>query len=285
MELRGTPYYSIRSGARPGGGRITLSDLRRAFVSVYNRFVIEHYFQQAFGHVCVDSGFVPGIAGSDVAGYVFTHIWADGLWPIAECSDQYSENDVFDMIEFLYDHVSKGAEGIYHGYNECGWHYREFDQAAGREYWRREINRILPRYGYELSEAGEILHLAPQGFDKLVELREESIDAVQIGARLDTAVRKFRRFRASSDDRRDAVRDLADVLEFLRPRVKGLINSKDERDLFQIINGFSIRHHRQSQHSDYDHDVWHEWMFYTFLATAHAWQRLLLRESEGSSTS
>jgi hypothetical protein len=47
-------------------------------------------------------------------------------------------------------------------------------------------------------------------------------------ARVGAAIQKFRRHRSSIEDRRDAVRDLADVLEFLRPKLKETLLSKDE---------------------------------------------------------
>jgi hypothetical protein len=57
-------------------------------------------------------------------------------------------------------------------------------------------------------------------------------------ARVGAAIQKFRRHRSSIEDRRDAVRDLADVLEFLRPKLKETLLSKDEQDLFNIAKQF-----------------------------------------------
>jgi hypothetical protein len=44
-------------------------------------------------------------------------------------------------------------------------------------------------------------------------------------------------------DRRDAARDLADVLKFLRADAKEVLNSDDERDLLKLANNFGIRYH------------------------------------------
>jgi hypothetical protein len=76
-------------------------------------------------------------------------------------------------------------------------------------------------------------------------------------------------------DRRDAIRDLADVLEFLRPQVKQVLTSKDERDLFNIANNFGIRHHNEKQKTEYNKPIWYSWMFYYYLATIHASLRLI----------
>ena len=79
------------------------------------------------------------------------------------------------------------------------------------------------------------------------------------------------------DERRDAVRDLADVLEYLRPQVKAVLQKKDESALFEIANNFSIRHHNAQQQGDYDKAIWYSWMFYFYLATIHAAVRLIER--------
>ena len=80
------------------------------------------------------------------------------------------------------------------------------------------------------------------------------------------AIAKYRKYGATIDDKKDAVRTLADVLEFLRKEGDKL-PSKDDEDLFRIINRFDIRHHNRSQQSEYDKDVWYDWFFYTFLAS------------------
>jgi len=79
---------------------------------------------------------------------------------------------------------------------------------------------------------------------------------------------------------RDAIRNLADVLEFLRPRLEKVMTKKDENDLFNIANNFGIRHHNDSQKTNYEKSVWFSWMFYSYLTTIHAVVRLLNKEDE-----
>jgi hypothetical protein len=52
------------------------------------------------------------------------------------------------------------------------------------------------------------------------------------------------------------------------------MSKKDEGALFQIANQFAIRHHDRTQRADYDDDIWFEWIFYVFLATAKAMIRI-----------
>ena len=78
---------------------------------------------------------------------------------------------------------------------------------------------------------------------------------------------------------RIAVRELFDVLEKLRPALKQEMFSKDEGDLFNIANNFTIRHLNQKQQSNYDQAIWHQWMFYVNLSTIHVIIRLMNRQA------
>jgi hypothetical protein len=89
------------------------------------------------------------------------------------------------------------------------------------------------------------------------------------------AIHLFRRYRASIQDRQTAVRELADVLEFLKPKLKEVLMKKDESDLFNIANNFDIRHNNKDQKTHYDKAIWLSWMFYYYLATIHASLRLI----------
>jgi hypothetical protein len=268
-------YYSVRAGKRPADEGFGLPEFKRFFEAAFDRLWEEGLFQEWFGYSCVDAGDVDGKAGADLGLYVFRKLRRMDLWPIHARLKDYSEDDVFDVIEFLHDHASKGVDGNYHQFNHCGWHYTKFDARAGREAFRREINDILADYGrgYELSPAGEILTLAEDEFAPMLSAELPHSDGANVTERVNAAKLKYRR-RALSE-RRDAVRDLADVLEFLREEAKAVLNSKDEADLFNLANNFGIRHHRKDQKTDYDSSIWLSWMFYYYLATIHACVRLI----------
>ena len=105
-----------------------------------------------------------------------------------------------------------------------------------------------------------------------------SSDSENITKKIDLAVLKFRRHKSTLDDRRDALRELADVLEYLRPDIIKVLASKDESDLFNIANNFGIRHHNVIQKVDYDKAIWYSWIFYYYLATIHAALRLIAKK-------
>jgi len=284
--MREKPYYSVRTGKNPLSGSIDLPMLIKLFKTLYVRFDDEGYFQEDLGFYCVDAGFVSGTLGHDIEGVLLLELRKNNLHPIRSEIDNYSEDDLFDIIEFLYDHCSKPITRTYHNWSECGWHCETFDRESGRAEYREKVNRILKIYkeGYELSSNGEILVLADNGLEGLLEAPLPSVDPENIEARIDAARQKFRRYRSSLDERRDAVRDLADVLEFLRPKLKGIITSKDEDDLFNIANNFGIRHHNEKQKVNYDKAIWYSWLFYYYLATIHAVLRLIAKGHTASQT-
>ncbi|MES2759029.1 MAG: hypothetical protein V4693_16775 [Pseudomonadota bacterium] len=74
--------------------------------------------------------------------------------------------------------------------------------------------------------------------------------------RVASAALQYRRHGATVDDRRQAVRDLADVLEYLKPQIKKYLTSAGEKDLFNIANNFGVRHHNDKQKTGYDAGLW-----------------------------
>lgn len=270
-------YYSMRAGKHPAKAGFDLDDFKRFFLHTFESLERDGIFQEWLGYDCVDAGFVPGRSGLDLDLFVFRRLRRQDLWPIHGNLDNYSEDDLFDMIEFLFDHASKGIDGTHHSFNDCGWHYRSFAQALGQDRFRTEINDILMDYkdGFELDASGEILTLGEDGLDALLTAKLPHMDPDNVESRVDAAKLKFRRRGSSGEDRRDAVRDLADVLEYLREPAKKVLGSKDELNLFNLANNFDIRHHNKKQQIDYDRGIWLSWMFYYYLATIHACVRLI----------
>lgn len=270
-------YYSIRTGKNPKATGIDIEELRELFLRLYSHFDGEGYFVEAFGFQCVDAEFMPGRV-IDPEYQVLVNIRKRNIWPIAEHSATYSEDDLFDVIEFLHEHVSKPIEGHYHDWSQCGMHWETFNRDEGQQYFREKVNELLDLYvrPFTLSVAGEVLQKSEKGFEKIFEADVPSDDA-NIRARVDAAIISFRRHGSSLDHRRQAVRDLADVLEYLRPKLKTLLSNKDEADLFNIANNFGIRHHNLKQKTNYDTAIWLSWMFYFYLATIHVALRRIER--------
>jgi hypothetical protein len=287
LNSRETPYYSIREGRNPN---ITfdLPFLRRVFFDLYAQYEQDGYFQQAFGYYCVDAGTVAGSLGSDIEAYVRRKLRKEDLWPVEKHYKSYEEDDLFDMVELLFDVISKPSEngGYYHSYSNCGWHYSSFDVKPAQDDFRANLNEVLRDYesGFVLSEQGEIQTIAIAGTESLLEAELVTHDPENIDERVTVAIRKFRAYQATAGDRRDAVRGLGDVLEYLRAQLKDSFTKQDESDIFNLLNNFGIRHHNMTQKSDYDESIFLEWSFYYLLSATHAALRLLARsENRGAS--
>lgn len=280
--MRDRPYYSVRTGKNPGGALLDIAALLKLFKSQFEQFSENGYFQQSFGYWCVDSENVAGSLGSDLGGVVLLELRKDNLWPILTKCLEYSEDDLFDIIEFLYDNVSKPTEGYFHSYGGCGYHYNSFNREEGQVEFRTRMNRLLGSYKppHELLQNGEVASKADPGLENLFKTDLPRTDPDRVESRVHAAIAKFRRHRSSFEDRRDALRDLADVLEFLRPQLKSVLKSQDEADLFNIANNFGIRHHNEKQKTDYDEAIWLSWIFYYYLATIHAALRLIEKNEQ-----
>ncbi|MGH2959262.1 MAG: hypothetical protein ACRDKE_06620 [Solirubrobacterales bacterium] len=246
----------------------------------------------------MDEGVVPGVVGSDPSAYFLRAIGRDSIWPYWEVDpddptpsyfggrkarwEDWDEDTLFDVVEALHDLVSEPKKGRHHSYGNCGWHYETFDRKAGRHEYREAIEDILQRAdpALEFDEDGQLFETAPSEFRPLFEAEIPSgNDHDLIDSKIDSAVRRFQLRGTAVDEKRVAVRELADVLEAIRPDVKLEMLSDDENALFNLANNFAIRHNNRAQKTDYDGAVWLRWAFYVYLATIHA----VLRTREAKS--
>jgi len=132
-----------------------------------------------------------------------------------------------------------------------------------------DINKIfkIDKIGYEIVDC-KIQKISQLGFETMTEEAIETNDSKNIDSRIKYAISKFSYYNSSIEDKKEAVRTLADILEYLRKsNIK--FPKNDDSDLFNLINNFDIRHHNQAQKGEYDKDIWYDWMFYTFLASIH----------------
>ncbi|MFC3651965.1 hypothetical protein ACFONN_10460 [Dyella humi] len=266
-------YYSVRTGkVPPYVRRLHIVEVMQAFEKIYSDFQHQGYFLEAFGS--------PGeheFAGKlgNVYEHIKIHLNKDRLWPLLENLAFYSEDELFDMFELLADHVSKPVGDVIREKGAVD-RYEFYDKREGLKDFRKAINPLLADYGrgYELTVKRHICALPDRGMEPLMAEKIVHPDHTNIVIRVELAKNKFLRRGSTVADHRDAVRDLADVLEFLRDEVKLVLNRNDEKDLFKLANEFGVRHHRQTQKTDYDEEIWLSWMFHYYLGTLHACTRL-----------
>lgn len=267
-------YYSVRTGKTNPDQQVNFEVLKKLFLITYNKIRNEEYFIEYLGGNS-DRGYITGKLG-DVKDILYVNLRKENLYPIEEHINKYSEEDFFDMVEFLYDHCSKVTYGYFKDVDTDSFYNRIFDDFEGKKYFRELLNPILGKYkdGFEISETGEILILAEKGLSTLLDAEIPTNDEENIKNKMDAAILKFRRYKSTLEDRKEAIRELADVLEFLRPTIKEHLKKKDENDIFNIANNFGIRHHNSEQQTDYDKEIWYSWIYYFYLATLHAVLRM-----------
>lgn len=299
LESVSRQYFSERQGRGPKAEPMPFEAVRRLTIGVLDNFRERGYLQEAFGYECVDAGDVPGSLGSDRAAYFIQTIMREHVWPywgpdysqvpanlyvqegdLDPVWTEWDADTLFDVLEVLHDQVSGPTDGDYHGYNDCGMHWRTFDGPVGRQEYRDRLNQVLRLHDppYEMNEQGEIIESGPVEFRPLLDAELPEDTEPEVLRKVSEAVKLFQGRGASIEDRQRAVRDLADALERLRQDVKAELLPADERALYDIANNFAIRHLNRRQRVDYNRSTWLRWMFYVYLATVHAVVRV--RESQ-----
>ena len=152
----------------------------------------------------------------------------------------------------------------------------------GRSLLRWRVNEVLDdsELGVRLADAGEdvgrIVRTIGESTALVIEtaLEHQLPDDAELVAH---AIATFRGRQRTPATLRNAIVDLAGVLEHHRHSIKSHLNRKDEAALFEIANKFDLRHRDANQRGDYD-PAFSEWLFQWYLATVTLLARLAERE-------
>jgi hypothetical protein len=266
-------YYSSRIKQKS----LTLLDLHLKLQVLYLFFRAKDYFKQkaeitkdnlpeAINYEAVlESGFQP--------------------FPITKWPPEYiTEDNIFDTLEFLYDRVSKPGEWV-NMTSETGWNYYDYDSyndSTGQEEFRNKANSFLADYktGFELTKEGIILAIGTVVLQQIFNAEIIPYDEENVDNKVRNAIAKWRNRHLSLSEKKEAIRELADVFEWLKNtrELSTVLASKDESAIFNLANSFAIRHHNPNQKTNYDQSIWYAWMFHFYLATYHAAIRLLIKK-------
>lgn len=265
-------YYSQRK-ANNSKVRISFETLFEYFDDIHTIFYNKHYYSK-----------VPSGSKKELNLYSIEVFNKEGMLPFFR-NNQYSEEDIFDLIEYFYESIEIPIE-IYRNSPRFGnptspeqiaierkreEKFKITKQEVQADY-RIKINRVISKYGvgYELTEAGYIRELLNNGLEELIDSYQISPDDSDSENRIIYAKEAFFKHGATEEDKRGAIFSVGTVLEKLRDSKQLNLNSKDTGDLFAVLNGFNIRHNRQDQKPNYDKDIFYPWMFYNLLAAVDA---------------
>lgn len=269
------PYWSQRRGGTVP--LLSIDAVMDDFVVLVDGLQCGGYFQRAFPRVCVDDheSYAP-----DPSQELKNLLGRPDLWPLYRSRRRWDQDLFFDLVEALHDLVARPRSRSFHDFGGCGWHYTDFAVEPGQRLYRWTVNRLLGRstVAFRLADEGEDLgRLVAVTDDARAELVSKV--AEREGATADQvrhALSLFRARGATAHDKRSAILALAGVLEERRQLIREHLSQKDESALFQIANGFALRHQRAGQRADYD-PVFLDWIFWWYLATIELSDRLIER--------
>ncbi len=270
-------YYSARTN--PGG--LTLDELYWKLQNLFLMFRDNDFFKGRAG--------ITGNTLPNAIKYKAAVALTFQLFPITDWSaEDITEDHIFDALEFLHDHVSKPGEWSLMT-TESGHNYYDYDgydAEAGRSEFRASSNAFLADYktGFELTEDGAVLAMGTDGLQHILDAEIIPYDTENVDSRVRTAIAKWRNRHLSLSEKREAIRELADVFEWLKKtkHLSTVLDGKDESAIFDLANNFGIRHHNPKQKTNYDRAIWYSWIFHFYLATYHAGIRLLIKKEKGT---
>lgn len=276
-------YYMKRNNLLPNELNIELDELKSFFYQIYNFFYEKEYFELAFNGV-YESNYgnaylveEPTMKPSPQI-YFMNQLNDSDCFPINRQYMYYAEEQLFTIIEMLnahiaiYDHTSRKT-------------VKKEPQKEFNEY----INSILKLYknGYYLDTlSGCIMEMPNESLEKMLSDEVPSNMSNNEVEQLKTSVSMFYRFNANQETKKKAINILADILEPLRDELKDLLNekydvNKNEHDklIFDIVNNFNIRHNNKKQSTEYDKEVWYDWMMQYYTSVILAYYKLKLNKS------
>lgn len=272
-------YYAERNGLIQGQLSIDLDELLELFKQTYDYFERKGCFEAAYKGVTIQRSrfsdpeliIAPTMAPSPQV-FFEVHLQSNKVWPIYEYFDSYEENTLFSVIEMLYDHIA-----LYDYQNE------KLNKDEVKEEFVSHINKLLKAYrnGYYLvPSTGFIMEQPNQALKEQLAYNGEELPE-DVFERLKSASQNYYRFDADEETKKKAIASLADVLENVRSEAKELFNSefnipKNEHDklIFEIVNGYNIRHNNQNQKTDYSKDIWYDWMMQYYTSTIIAFYKV-----------
>lgn len=174
-------YYTSRSNPKT----ITIEELYWKLQHLYLFFRGKDYFK---GKAGITTTYLPDSIKHKAALSISFQPFPLTKWS----TEDINEDHIFDVIEFLYDHVSKPGEWVGMT-SDTGWNYYDYesyDDSAGQEEFRIQVNIFLSDYknGYELSENGTILAMSSGALMQIFDAEIVPHDEVNVDSKVRDAI-------------------------------------------------------------------------------------------------
>jgi hypothetical protein len=271
-------YYSVRNGIKI----VLAKEFYARFSLMMENFAIHDYFKE---HLKIKGNSIDPDYPNYINKKSYSHIGIS-IYPFSQWQDEIQKaNLVFDTIEFLYNFISKPGE---FGYipNHTGWNnedYLSYDKILGREEFRGEINILLNAFnqGYELQLDGQILFVGDETVN-FIRTEFPSYNEINIDNEIHLSIKWWKNRNQTLEDKKMAILKLAGVLEYLKKdsTLTNVMDKKDTNDLFNIANNFGLRHHNLDQQTNYDKDIWYDWIFQYYLNTCISVLKLIQKNKD-----
>jgi hypothetical protein len=199
------------------------ADLKKGLLTVINAKIDENLFGEVFSDDCPDGG--DNSTGCDLRKLeeglaAYKVIWPRS-WP-KEDDEWPSDPQLFDLLEFLYEHAGLPKAYAYHSF--FGHDHLSYDQEAGRTKLEQDINRFFERNGlaFELKQ-GEVTRLAPTGLHEILAVQVFRTGDAELDRLLESSREKF--LNRSFEIRKEGLEKLWDAWE----RLKTIEPGKDKK--------------------------------------------------------
>lgn len=265
-------YCTRRQQPPTDGGTLSGVELRESFVAMWSELDENGYLDAALGTEWNDS---MGERDEEGDQLLTLRLGRPESWTLRDHRNleipALGDNEFYDLVEIFFDLVARPRVARWDDYNH-EWNYSEHHRRSGQLVYLWRANTLLEQSctSLRLADSGEdrgFLVLTPPDDRFVLEESMLEVEAPEAERRrIAHAVSQHRGRGTSRESKRNAVRDLGDVLENRRAAVRTHLGSKDANDLFTIINKFDIRHMQQSQQSNYGEEFL-DYVYWTLLAT------------------
>jgi hypothetical protein len=137
------------------------------------------------------------------------------LWPPDQLRADVRATDgqVFDAVEYSYEHVAEPSDPKYHGY--MGHSHWSYNQEKGRAKFQEDVDLLFQRNGLALElKDGEVKRIAPAVLHEALEQAAFNTGDNELDRILETAREKF--LHRSLDVRKEGLEKLWDAWESLK---------------------------------------------------------------------